>query len=296
MSVSQKNAIKEYSASILFILPSFILLLLFVVQPTINTVLISFYEWNGINPTMEFVGLDNYRAVFSDPVFHRSITNNFIWMMMHLIFACLFGFIIAYIVSRVRVGRAIFRNVLFLPYIIALAISAVIWSLIYHPHIGLLNSLLEIMGLPGLRRAWLGDPVITIYAVSIASSWQAYGYYMTLFLAGIQNVDVELYDAASIDGAGKIKQLIHVTIPGLRNVFTFVVSMGIIAGLRGFATVWIMTRGGPGTSSYLLTLYGFVKAFVEQNFGQSMVSGLTLALMIVVIIFTFNHIRERYAD
>lgn len=244
---------------------------------------------------MKFVGLDNYRYVLKDPLFYQSLKNNFIWTVMHLVFACFFGFVLAYFISRIAYAKTLFRNVLFMPNVIALSVSGIIWTLIFNPQMGMLNGMLDALGLSSLKASWLGDPKITIYAISFASSWQAYGYYMTLFLAGLQNIDVDLYEASDLDGANKFDQFIHITIPGLQNVFSFVFSMGIINGLKGFSTVWVMTQGGPGTSSYLLTLYGYVKAFREQNYGQSMVSGIVLGLMIIVITRVFNAIRDRYA-
>ncbi len=296
MNPSRKAAAKEYLVSILFVLPSLVLLIYFVLIPTVRTVLISFYKWDGVNPVMQFVGVDNYKYVFLDPRFHQSIINNFIWAGMHLIFACCFGFILAYFISRIGRCKSLFRNVLFVPNIIALSVSGVVWTLIYNPQMGLLNSMLKAVGLSALKRTWLGDPGITIFAISFASSWQAYGYYMTLFLAGLQNIDTDLYEASNLDGANKFKQFLYITIPGLRNVFSFVFSMGIINGLKGFSTVWVMTQGGPGTSSFLLSLYGYVKAFRENNFGQSMVSGITLGVMIIFLTRLFNYFRDRYQE
>lgn len=294
-TLRRRQTWKEYAVALLFVLPSFLLLVYFVVIPTLRTVQISFHDWDGVNPEMKFVGLDNYRYVLKDPLFYQSLKNNFIWTIMHLIFACFFGFVLAYFISRIAYAKTLFRNVLFMPNVIALSVSGIIWTLIFNPQMGMLNGMLDALGLSSLKASWLGDPKITIYAISFASSWQAYGYYMTLFLAGLQNIDVDLYEASDLDGANKLDQFIHITIPGLQNVFSFVFSMGIINGLKGFSTVWVMTQGGPGTSSYLLTLYGYVKAFREQNYGQSMVSGIVLGLMIIVITRIFNAIRDRYA-
>lgn len=290
----RKKTWVEYATAFLFILPSLFLLIYFVIVPTIRTVVISFHDWDGVNPNMKYVGISNYQYVLNDPVFYQSLKNNFIWTIMHLVFACLFGFVLAYFISRIAYAKTLFRNILFMPNVIALSVSGIIWTLIFNPQMGILNGILDTLGLSSLKMNWLGDPNVTIYAISFASSWQAYGYYMTLFLAGLQNIDVDLYEASDLDGANKFAQLIHITIPGLQNVFSFVFSMGIINGLKGFSTVWVMTQGGPGTSSYLLTLYGYVKAFREQNYGQSMVSGIVLGLMIVVITRIFNAIRDRY--
>lgn len=295
LNPSQKVALKEYAVSLLFLLPAFVLLVYFVIIPTIRTVAISFYSWDGVNPNMEFIGLTNYQKVFADPRFFQALKNTLIWTVMHLLFACFLGFVLAYFISRVKYFKSFFRNVLFVPNVIALSVGAVIWQLIFNPQMGMLNSLLDTLGLSMLKRNWLGDPDITIYAISFSSSWHAYGYYMTLFIAGLQNIDIDLYEASELDGAGKIKQFFHVTIPGLQHVFTFVISMGIVNGLKGFSTVWVMTQGGPGSSSFLLTLYGYIKAFRENDFGQSMVSGVTLGVIIIVITRVFNYIRDKRA-
>jgi raffinose/stachyose/melibiose transport system permease protein len=119
---------------------------------------------------------------------------------------------------------------------------------------------------------------------------------MVLFLAGLQNIDTNLYDAAEIDGAGSWLKFINVTIPGLRNIFTFVLSVALINGLRGFATVYIMTRGGPGYSTYLVAIYGYIKAFQEMHMGQAMVSSLVIGIIIILITIIFNIIRDKVLD
>ena len=292
---AQKRKIKSYAVSVLFILPSFLVISYLVFYPIFNTLYVSFFRWNGTSPTMEFVGLGNYMSVFSDPRFHRSMSNNFIWMVMHLIFACFYGLVVAVIISKIPKGKLFFRTALFLPNVISLAVSGIMWMMIYNPRFGIVVTTMKALGL-NTSGVSFTHPSTAIYFLAIASSWQGYGYYMVLFLAGLQNVDISMYEAADIDGAGPLQKFWYITIPGLRNVFTFVVSIALINGLRGFATVWVMTEGGPGYSTFLVTVYGFVKAFRETAMGEAMVSGITIGVIIIAITLIFNIIREKMIE
>lgn len=282
--------------AILFVVPSVLAMLYMIYYPIANSVYLSFFKWNGISPNKEFVGLANYTYVFTDPKYGKAMQNNFIWMFFHLIFACLYGLILAFLVSRVRRFKTLFRIVLFLPNVVATSVAAIMWTMIYNPQYGIVVLFLQALGVDTSRMMMLGDPNLAIYLTALASCWQGYGYYMMLFLAGLQNIDETLYEAAEIDGAGSVQQFIHITIPGLNNVFSFVLSIAIIHGLRGFSTVYIMTEGGPGTSTYLVAIYGYLKAFREQSMGTAMVSALTIGVIIIVITMIFNVIREKRAD
>ena len=288
-----QEKLRDYFISILFILPSALAVAYMVFYPIGNSLYLSFYRWNGISPKKSFVGLGNYNYVLSDPKFWQSMENNLIWLVMHLLLACLYGLFLAFLISKLKRGKTLFRTVLFLPNIVALSVSAIMWSMIYNTQYGILITILHFLGIDTSAMMLLSDPTYAIYYVSIAANWQGYGYYMVLFLAGLQNIDKTLYEAAEIDGAGAWQQFRHVTIPGLKNVFTFVLSIAIINGLRGFATVWVMTEGGPGSSTYLVAIYGYVKAFREMNMGHAMVSALAIGLVIIITTVIFNIIREK---
>ncbi|SCH26008.1 Inner membrane ABC transporter permease protein ycjO [uncultured Ruminococcus sp.] len=289
----RKRSCADAATSIVFIIPTAILLIAFVIIPIIWTVQISFNEWDGLQPTMNFVGLENYQTAFQKPQFQKSLLNNFIWAVMHLFFACGTGFFIAFLISRLKRGMGFFRTVLFLPNVIATTISAVMWTQIFNPTYGILNNLLSAIGLDSLALQWLADPDLVIYSTSMASCWQAYGYYMVLFLAGLQNIDVSLYEAARMDGANAFKQFIHVTIPGLRSILTFVISMALINGLKGFATVWAMTRGGPEYSSHLLSLFVYKTAFLEYDYGLASAAAVILGILVMVITIAFNVFSDK---
>ena len=287
---------REWALAIVFIMPSVLFMLYMVFYPILNSAYLSFFKWNGISPNKVFVGLGNYRYVLHDKKFWVAMKNNFIWMVMHLVFAAFYGLVLAFLISRIRKGRLAFRAVLFLPNVIALSVSAIMWRMMYNSQYGIIISLLDAFGVDTSDIAFLSNAKTAIYFVALASSWQGYGYYMMLFLAGMQSIDTTLYEAAALDGASTLQQFRYVTIPSLRSVFTFVISVAIINGLRGFSTAWVMTSGGPGSSTYLVAIYGYVKAFQEQNMGHAMVSGIVIGVIIIAITLLFNSIRDRKTE
>jgi raffinose/stachyose/melibiose transport system permease protein len=293
MTSRNRKAVAEYGLSMLFILPSLALFVPFVLFPIVNTLQISFYRWNGIEAVRRFAGFTNYLEAFREPRFLRSLSNTGIWVLLHIVLACGTALFLAFQIARIRRGQVIFRTVLFLPNVIALPISAVIWGMMYNPNWGIIKRTLVVMGLGGYAPNWLGNPNLALYSIGFASAWQAYGYYLVLYLAGLQNIDEALYEAAELDGARTRHVFFSITIPSLRNVMTFVLSMAIINGLSGFATVWTMTQGGPAYATYLLTLYVYTAAFGEYNYGLAMVGGVVLGILIVTITVCFNALRAR---
>lgn len=294
LSVQKKKRLAtEVSLSVSFILPAIILLTVFVAYSIITTFRISFFKWDGLQPEMTYVGLKNYSSIFQMPQFLTSLKNNFIWAALHIVFACGVGLIFAFLISRIPRGKSLFRAILFLPNIIALTIAATMWVQIYNPTYGVLNTFLKNIGLASLAKQWLADSSIVLYACALVSCWQAYGYYMVLFLAGLQGIDVSLYEAAMVDGANSFQQFLHVTIPGLRSVLTFVFSMALINGLKGFATVYAMTGGGPAYTTYLMSLFVYKKAFAEYDFGVATAAAVVLGILIIVLTLLFNVIKEK---
>ena len=283
----------EIVTSVAFVLPAVLLLATFVLFSIVWTVRISLNKWDGLMPQMQYVGMSNYTSIFAMPQFRTALKNNFIWAAVHIVFACGVGLILAFLISRLKRGLAAFRTILFLPNVIALTIAATMWAQIYNPSYGILNRFLKAVGLGALAKQWLADPSIVLYATAVVSCWQAYGYYMVLFIAGLQGIDVSLYEAARVDGANNYQQFIHVTIPGLRNVLVFVLSMALINGLKGFATVYAMTGGGPAYTTYLMSLFVYKKAFTEFDFGAASAAAVVLGILIIILTLIFIVVGER---
>ncbi|GLQ53358.1 carbohydrate ABC transporter permease [Devosia nitrariae] len=285
----------SYGTAFALLAPAIALYAVFSLLPIVATVGISFTNSGGFNTEAQFVGLDNYVRASEDPIVWQSLLRTFLWLFYHVVLAGGLGLVLALAVSSLARGKVFFRTTLFLPHLVSLAVVGVIWANIYDPFYGLLNTLLASLNLSHLAQGWLSDPFLVLFSVNVASSWQGFGLYMLLFIAGLQNVDPTLYDAAEVDGASAWQKLIHVTLPGLREVLTFVVSLAMINGLKGFATVFVMTNGGPFYASEIITTYIYRMAFQAQDHGLAAVLCIMMSVLAITITVTFNRWRARGA-
>lgn len=287
-----KKKIKTMLTYLSFLLPAFIIYGILMIYPMVETFRLSFFDWDGASPIMNFVGLQNYIESFKDPVFKRALLNNFVWMLLSLALMVIPVLILAIMISNVKKGKLFFRAGFFLPNVLSLAVAAVLWGKIYDPSIGPINYLLKRAGLDHLARNWLGDPLTVLPALVIVNCWVFYGLFLVLYMAGLQNVDKSLYEAAELDGAGAVGKFWYVTIPSLRNTLNVVISMIIIYGLKSFPLVWIMTQGGPFYRSELVATYIYRVAFTMNDISYATAASVILAVIIIFITFLFNMIRE----
>lgn len=267
----------------------------FTLVPIAVTFLLSFTNSAGFNTAADFVGVENYRKAMQDPIVWQALWQTVIWLIYHVVLAGGLGLALALAIARLRRSQVFFRTAFFLPHLVSLAVVGVIWANIYDPFFGLLNTALVEIGLGSWTQGWLSDPSLVLFSVNVASSWQGFGLYMLLFIAGLQDIDPALYDAAEVDGANGWQKLIHVTLPGLREVMTFVMSLAMINGLKGFATVFVMTNGGPFYQSELITTYIYRLAFQSQQHGLAAVLCILLSLFAITITVAFNRWRARMA-
>lgn len=282
-------------SALVLMAPALALYAVFTLLPVALTFWLSFTHSAGFNTGAEFSGLDNYRKAAADPIVWQSLRHTFFWLAYHVVLAGGLGLALALAIARLRRSGVFFRTAFFLPHLVSLAVVGVIWANIYDPFFGLLNTALSGLGLGALTQGWLSEPALVLFSVNVASSWQGFGLYMLLFIAGLQNIDPALYDAAEVDGANGFQKLIHVTLPGLSEVMTFVVSLAMINGLKGFATVFVMTNGGPFYQSELITTYIYRLAFQAQDHGRAAVLCILLSLLAIVITLVFNRWRARLA-
>jgi raffinose/stachyose/melibiose transport system permease protein len=271
--------------------PALVLYAVFTVTPILSTIWISFTNSGGYNTDAQFVGFANYVRATQDPIIWQSVGRTFLWLAYHVIFAGGFGLVAALIVSRVGHARVFFRTALFLPHLVSLAVVGVIWANVFDPFYGLISTTLQQVGLGNIQIGWLSDPLLVLFSVNIASSWQGFGLYMLLFIAGLQNIDPALYDAADVDGANGWQKLVYVTLPGLSEVLTFVISLALINGLQGFATVFVMTNGGPFYASEIITTYIYRLAFDAQDHGLAAVLCIVMSVVAIAITVAFNRWR-----
>jgi raffinose/stachyose/melibiose transport system permease protein len=268
---------------------------IFTLFPIAVTFWLSFTDSAGFNTPANFVGVENYRKAAQDPIVWQALWQTIIWLVYHVVLAGGLGLGLALAIARLRRSQVFFRTAFFLPHLVSLAVVGVIWANIYDPFFGLLNTGLTEIGLGNWTQGWLSDPALVLFSVNVASSWQGFGLYMLLFIAGLQDIDPALYDAAEVDGANSWQKLIHVTLPGLREVMTFVMSLAMINGLKGFATVFVMTNGGPFYQSELITTYIYRLAFQAQDHGLAAVLCILLSLFAITITVVFNRWRARMA-
>lgn len=285
---------RETYGALLFVLPAYIFFFLFVLIPIVRTTILSFTDWSGFSEQIEFLGLSNYAVVLQDARFYKAVLRSLYFTSVHMIAGAGLGLIFAVLIGQVKWGRNLFRAVFFFPNMLSIAVVGVTWAQFYHPKIGLINQFLKTIGLGFLATPWLGNAATALPAVSIASAWGAYGFYMIIFIAAIQLIDKQLYEAAIMDGANTWKQFWHITIPGLYNTISIVLILSFINGLKGFGSVWAMTQGGPVDATELVMVYIWRDAF--QSGGQlsvSLAASILFGLFIVVISAFFNHFRDK---
>ncbi|NOL15828.1 sugar ABC transporter permease [Bacillus velezensis] len=275
----------------LFLAPALIFLL-FVYIPIIENVFFSLFEWSSFQPEKTFIGLKNYIDLFRDPVFFTALCNNVLYAVISLICQVGGGLILAAVLEDrlVRKWSPFFRTVFFLPVVISMTVIALLFDFIYNPEIGLLNQLLEAVGLDELTRAWLGDENTAMLSVIFVSQWQSVGYIAMLYIVSIQSIPAELYESAQLDGAGKIQQFFHITVPQTKEMSFVAVVMTLTGAFTVFNEPYILTGGGPGNASEVLSTFLYKSAFTKDMMGYAsaiatVVLLLTLALSLIQMKF-----------
>ncbi|MFD5717229.1 carbohydrate ABC transporter permease [Streptomyces sp. NPDC127036] len=247
--------------------------------PALQGFYLALTSWDGVSPP-RFIGLGNFREMAGDEVFRTAALDTVLWLVLFGGLSALLGLAAALLLQQERRGVGFYRAALFLPVVFSLVATALVWQAIYQPD-GVLNQLLQSVGLGSLRHAWLADQDTALYAVIVPALWRQIGYVMVLYLAGLKGVDPALYEAAKVDGATAWQRFRHVTLPQLRSVNAVVLSVIVIDSLRSFDVVWSLTRGGPYHSSELLSTYMYSTAFQSLRLGY----GSALAVVIFVLAF-----------
>ncbi len=267
--------------ALLFLLPGAAIYGVFVLWPISQSLVYSFFRWNGLTPLTDFVGLDNYQKLVSDPVIWKALGNNVLVIVWSLLTQLPLGLGLAILVTGKLKGTNFFRMIYFAPMMMSEVIIAVLWAWIYNPSFGLINSLLRVLGIGQFSQTWLGDPNMAIVAVLIVTTWRYAGFYMVIFIAAINGIPANLYEAARIDGASSWQLTRNITLPLLRPMLRTVTVLVIVGSLRFFDLVWVMTEGGPGSASEVLATYMYKQAFRSQYWGY----GSAVAVLMFFIAF-----------
>jgi raffinose/stachyose/melibiose transport system permease protein len=277
----------------LFLLPALLLYGLFVVYPITQSIRYSGYDWNGLEPLTEWVGLQNFRDAFGDPDFVEAIQHNFIIIGLSLALQIPFAISLAVLLSRKLKGRGLFRTMYFAPFILSEVVTGVVWRQIYRPE-GLFDVMLGSVGASGLTREWLADPNIALYSLFFVISWKYFGFHMVLIMAGLQTIPDELEEAASIDGATWWQGFRFVTLPLLGPTIRVSMFLSIIGALQLFDLVWVTTKGGPVNSTATMATYLVDWGFRRGQFGYaSAVSVIIFALSLVVALLYQRFVLRR---
>lgn len=279
----------------IYLAPGLIIYLVFVFYPLLETIRTSFYQWDGFSTNRSFVGLSNYLRLFQDQQFFQAIQNNIIFIVFYSIIPIIIGLFLASLLGRKPIpGLTFFRTVLFLPQILSMVVVGVTWRWIFNPTFGLLNMTLRTIGLDSLAKAWLGDFGWALPAVGSIGTWVQYGFCMILFLAGMQRIPGEYFEAAQLDGASEFKQLLFITLPSLRPELSVALMTTIIAALRVFDLIYVTTRGGPGNSTLVTGFLVYRAAFQQNKIGYAAALATIMTVMIFGISMIIQHLQKRW--
>ena len=272
-----KLANKQNFAGVLFILPSLLGTIVFIIIPIVCSFGLSFAKWDLLNP-IQFVGLENYKVVLTEPVFVKIIINTFVYAISTSVFGVIIPLILACIINNKIKGADFFKTAYFLPFVTPMIVIGIIWKWIFDPNIGCLNHLLH------LHINWLYDTNFAMPALIIVSVWKLIGYNMILFLTGLSTINQELLEASKIDGANAYNTFKHVTIPLLSPTIFFVTIITAITSFQVFDLIYVMTQGGPLDSTNVLVYAIYKNAFEYFNVGKA--SALAYVLFAIIFVLT----------
>lgn len=283
------NLNKSNVRDILYILPSFIFITIFFFYPIGYIFGISFFDWNGVSQNKSFVGLENYKNFFVDPIARKALGNQILWGVITISSQMFLGLSMAILLrSKVRF-KIVYKIIFFFPNIISIAVVAYVFNRIYDNNFGELNYFLEMIKLNILTHPWLGDPDTALYCLMVANIWQWTGFSFLLYHAGLTQINEDLYESARIDGANIFNIVRNIVIPLLKPTHIALLILGVIGTLKTFDIIYLTTRGGPARSTEFLSTYVFQKGIIE--FKASYAS--TIALMIVLIALALTIIQVK---
>ena len=273
-----------------FVLPAFLVYAGFVVYPIVETLRLSVFKWDGVHD-QKFVAFANYVKMFTnDDIFWIGVRNTLYWMVVSVPLQLVLGLILALLLNQQLKGRTFYRSVFFSPATISIAVIAAVWGRILGPpNLGTFNEILALIGLGHFAHGWLGDVNTSIFAAIIVNTWRFVGFTMVLYLAALQSIPLEYYEASRVDGANVWAQIRYVTIPLLMPMTVTLTMLGVIRTMREFELLFVLTRGGPAHQSELVSLHIYNQAFLFAKFGYA--SSIAVVLMIATIILTIIQLR-----
>ena len=273
-----------------FVLPALLIYICIVLVPIINTAYHSAFKWNILG-AKKFVGIDNFVNLFTkDKIFQTSMINTFVLMFASLVIQTPLAILLAIALSGTIRGKRYFKTVFFLPNILSSVAVGLLWTFIYNPEFGIINKVLEFLGLDGLTRLWLADKKTVLPSIIITICWQFVGYHMILYLAAVENIPKEIKEAALIDGVNNWTMIRYITLPLIRHVIRIDTVLMATGSLRFFDLIYVMSNGGPNHASEVIASYVYYKSFRDMQYGYGSAVAMVLLVLCLLITFILNRV------
>jgi len=281
---------------VLFLLPALVFFSIFLVYPVFRSVYYSLFSWKGFGPAVDFIGLNNFKRILTDRIFLKAVGNGLLIVVLSLTIQLPLSLALALMVGRNLRGRAFFRTIFFMPYVLSEVITGIMWLILFNPNPnrGFINAILTLI--PGIKAIpWLGNTSTVLMAIFVVLTWKFFGFHMLLYIAGLQNIPSEIEEAALIDGVNKRQMITYITIPLIGSTIRTSVYLSVLGSLQVFALIWIMTKGGPVNASEVMSTYMYRFSFVRFELGYG--SAVAIVMLLISLVFSLAYLRlVRQAD
>lgn len=295
MTSKRKRAIRTNLIGYSFVVPNFIGYFVFIFLPVCFSFVLSVMEWDGSDVPMKFVGLKNFVKLFGDSTFQISLKNTLWYAVFTVPLTLVAALSVAILLNSKIKGIVVFRIAFFFPYVASLVAVGAVWNMLFQPEFGPINEMLRFIGIENPPK-WCASTDWAMWVIIIVSVWKYMGYYMVVYLAALQGISKDLYEAAGIDGATGWKKIRYITIPMLTPTTFFVVIMLTIQCFKVFDLIYVMTGGGPGRSTNVLVNHIYNAAFVDYKFGYASASALVLFAIVLIITLVQMRGEKKFTD
>ena len=293
----RKARLRRFGVHSVFLLPALVIFTAFVIYPLVGSLYYSLTDWDGLSPDLHFVGLANFQQLLSDPSVLIDMRNTLVFAAGVMLLQNGLALLLALILDGFLRRLAFLRVLFLIPAMFSALAIGYTWSYIYSPVFGFLNTFLEKVGLVGWQQDWLGNAHLTLGSLIFTNSWEFMGFSMVIFLAGLQAVPAELYEAASIDGTSPWQRFWQITFPLIAPAVTINVVLTMIGSLKTFDLIFVMTNGGPGNASESLALRIYNEAFNLNHFGYATAVGIVMTLFILILsVLNLRFLRKREVE
>ncbi|WP_201305490.1 carbohydrate ABC transporter permease [Paenibacillus puerhi] len=262
--------------------PAILVYALFVFVPVIWSAYYGFFDWKGIGEA-RFIGLKNYVEIAQDPIFWRTLKNNLIFVLASVFGQLPIALVLGILLSKNNGLQRFIRSAVFMPMVLSSVVIGMVWQYMYHPQIGILNFLLDKLGLSAWKLQWLSDPAIAIFSLTPPLIWSFVGLYLILFISALQNIPGEIHDAAKIDGVDGFRKLVSITLPMIWGTLQVAIVLCISGSLKSFDLVYVMTKGGPAHATELLATYMYNSTFSSYRYGFG--SAISTSIVLISLLF-----------